>query len=105
MWAGKFNEPIEIWHVMSTVNDFGEQVDEMVKIFDTRAQVVYTGGLRGVRNNEIQTPYTKTFITRMYAPVTETSWIKWKSHFYRVTSIDMSRQYQEITITTELVNE
>lgn len=104
-WAGKYNEPIEIWDIESGRNAFGEQVDDRVKTYETRAQVVYTGGIRGIRNDEIQTPYTKSFIVRIYVPVTDTSWIKWKDNFYRVTSIDSSRQYQEQTITTSLVNE
>lgn len=104
-FAGRYNEPIEIWDIVSERNAFGEQVDERLKTYETRAQVVYTGGARQVRNNEIQTPYTKSFIVRIYVPVLDTSWIKWKDSFYRVTSIDASRQYQEQTITTELVNE
>lgn len=104
-WAGKYNEPIEIWDIVSERNAFGEQVDEREMVYETRAQVVYTGGLRGVRNNEIQTPYTKSFIVRNYVPITDTCWIKWKGKSYRTTSFDESRQYQEITVTTELVNE
>ena len=105
MWAGKYNEPIEVWDIESNRNAFGEQLDNRVKVYETRAKVIYTGGLRGVRNSEIQTPYTESFIVRIYVPVTDTSWIKWKDKFYRVTSIDSSREYQEITLTTELVNE
>lgn len=105
MWAGKYNEPIEIWDIQATRNAFGEQVENREKTYETRAKVVYTGGMRGVRNNEIQTPYTKSFIVRIYVPVSDDSWIKWKDKFYRVTSIDSSREYQEQTITTEVVNE
>lgn len=104
-FAGKYNEPIEVWDITSERNAFGEQVDTRTKTYETRAQVVYTGGVRGVRNNEIQVPYTKSFIVRMYVPITDTAWIKWKGDFYRVTSFDQSRQYQEITVTTEIVNE
>lgn len=104
-WSGKYNEPVEIWDIVSERNAFGEQVDAREKVYETRAQVIYTGGARQVRNSEIQTPYTKSFIVRIYVPVTDTAWIKWKDNFYRVTSIDSSRQYQEQTITTELVNE
>lgn len=122
-WAGKYNEPIYVYNFKSGKNDFGEEVDysplsysyatvynpndsySYCTYYPTRAQVVYTGGARTVRNNEIQTPYSKSFIVRIYVPVNDGSWIKWKDNYYRVTSIDESREYQEITISTELVNE
>lgn len=122
-WAGKLNEAVYVYNFKSGKNVFGEEVDysplsysyatlynpnnsySYCTYYPTRAQVIYTGGVRGVRNNEIQTPYTKSFIVRNYVPITDTSWIKWKDNYYRVTSLDESRQYQEITVTTELVNE
>ena len=123
MWAGKYNEPITVWNFKSGKNAFGEEVDysplsysyataydpadttSYCTYYTTRAKVIYTGGTRNVLNSEIQTPYTKSFIVRMYVPVTDESWIKWKDNYYRVTSIDSSREYQEQTITTQLVNE
>ena len=122
-WSGKLNEPIKVWNFKRCKNDFGEEVDysplnysyataydptdntSYCTYYTTRAQVIYTGGVRNVLNNEIQTPYTKSFIVRKYVPVTDESWIEWKDTYYRVTSFDTSRQYQEITITTEKVNE
>lgn len=123
-FAGKLNEPIYVYNFISGQNAFGEEVDysplsysyatmynpayvatSYCTYYPTRAQVIYTGGARGVRNNEIQTPYTRSFIIRNYVPISDTSWIKWKDKYYRVTSLDESRQYQEITVQSELVNE
>lgn len=103
--AGRFKEPIYIYDVTKTRNQFGEQVDEMTLVYQTRANVIYTGGYRGVINNEIQTPYTKSFIIRIYVPITDTSWIKWNDQFWRVTNIELSKERQEITVTTTLVND
>lgn len=122
-FAGKYNEPIEVYNFKRGKNAFGEEVDysplsysyatawtstdttSYCTYYTTRAQVVYTGGARGVRNNEIQTPYTKNFIVRKYVPITDESWIKYEGKYYRVTSFDESKQYQEITVNSELVNE
>ena len=122
-FAGKLNEPIKVWNFKRGKNEFGEEVDysplnyseytaydpddteSNCTYYDTRAKVIYTGGIRNVLNNEVQTPYTKSFIVRAYVPVTDESWISWKDTYYRVTSFDISREYNEITITTEKVNE
>lgn len=102
-WSGKLNEPIEIWDIITKRNAFGEDETDMEKVYDTRAQVIYSGGSRVNINDEMQVPYTKRFIMRIYVPVTDTSWVKWKGRFYRVTSIDESREYQEKSVTTQLV--
>ena len=102
-WAGRLNEEIEIWDITTRRNDYGEDEQERSKIYTTRAQTIYSGGSRTVLNDEVQVPYSKRFITRKYVPVTETSWIKWKDRFYRVTSIEESREWQELLINTQLV--
>ena len=102
-WSGRLNEPIEIYDIVTRRNAFGEDERDMEKIYETRAQVIYTGGSRVNINSEMQVPYTKRFIMRIYVPITETSWIKWKDRFYEVTSIEESREYQEKSVTTQLV--
>lgn len=105
-WSGKLNEVVEIYDlVTSERNIYGEEVAEMEKIYVTRAQVIYTGGSRTMVNDETRIPYAKRFIMRIYVPVSDTSWIKWKDNYYRVTSIDVSREWQEQTVDTVLVNE
>lgn len=104
-FAGIFDEPIEIYDIVSTRNDFGEQVDTFELVYKTRARVSHIGGTRQVINDEIVTPYTKNFVVRFYVPVTDTSQIKYQDKLYRVTSFDKDKNTQQITITTELVNE
>jgi head-tail adaptor len=105
MYAGLLNEKIEIYSPTSTRNSFGEQVDEMTLSYTTRAKVGHIGGSRQVIDYEIQVPYQKNFVTRIYVPVTEVDWIKYKEKFYRILSIEEDIAVQQKVIITELVNE
>ena len=102
-WAGRLNEVVEIYDVVTDRNAFGEDEMNMTNIYTTRAQVIYSGGSRVNMNSDMLVPYSKRFVMRIYVPVSETSWIKWKDRFYRVTSIEESREYQEKTVDTQLV--
>lgn len=102
-WAGKLNEVVEIYDVVTERNAFGEDEMNMIKTYDTRAQVIYSGGSRTNINSDMIVPYNKRFVMRIYVPVTETSWIKWNGRFYRVMSIEESREWQEKTVDTQLV--
>lgn len=122
-FAGRLNEAITVYNFKREKNVFGEEVDysplnysyavawtptdttSYCTYYTTRANVIYTGGYRGVINDEIQTPYTKSFIVRNYVPLSDESWIKFKDKYYQVTSMDESRERQEITVQTQLVNE
>lgn len=104
-YAGLFNEPIDIYDITSTRNDFGEKVETYTKTYSTRAKVGHIGGSRQVINNEIVTPYQKNFVVRIYVPVSDTARVKYKDKFYQVTSFDKDISLQQTTIITELVNE
>lgn len=103
--AGLFNELVDIYKFFKQKNDYGEEVTYREKVFSTRAKVGHIGGSRSVINNEIQTPYTKNFVLRIYAPVFDDSYIKYQDKFYRVISIDTDREMQQKVVITELVNE
>lgn len=102
-FAGQYNEVVEIWDFTKTKSEYGVVTNTLTKTYETRAKVIYTGGRRAVLNDQIVTPYQKTFIIRIYVPVKDTSWIKWNGDYYRVTGIEVSREYQEMTITTDKV--
>ena len=104
-YAGLFNEKVEIFDFVQTKSNIGVITNEMVKIYDTRAKVGHISGSRTVINSEIQVPYMKNFVLRVYVPVTETCWIKYDGKYYRVTSIDVDRAMQQQVVTTELVQE
>ena len=105
MFAGLLKECIEIWDVASVKNDYGEMKETRSLAYSTRAKVGHIGGSRAVINNEIQTPYQKNFVVRVYVPVSDTSWVKYEGKYYRVTSIDTNKDLKEKILVCELVNE
>lgn len=104
-YAGLFKEPIEIYDMTSTINDYGERKNTLTKTYSTRAKVSHNSGSRTVIDQEIQTPYIKTFVVRIYVPVLDTSWILYEGKYYRVTSIDTDKDLQQKVIICEIVNE
>lgn len=104
-FAGLFNELVDIYKFFKEKNDYGEEVTCREKIFSTRAKVGHAGGSRTVINNEIMTPYLKNFVLRIYAPVFDDSYIKYKGKFYQVISIDEDRTMQQKVVVAALVNE
>lgn len=105
MFAGPLKEKIEIYDHTKTRNSFGEEVETLTLTYSTRAKVGHIGGSRTVINSEIQTPYTKNFVIRIYVPVKDDSWIKYNGNYYRVTSIDKNPDLQQQVIIGEIVNE
>ena len=105
MQAGQLNEKIQIYDLVKVKDDFGRISENRVLSYDTRAKVGHISGSRTVINSEIQTPYVKNFVIRIYVPVNDTSWIKYNDKFYRVTSIDKNTYMQQQVITAEEVNE
>lgn len=105
MFAGLLNERIDIMKYVSEANNYGEMIDTLVKEYTTRAKVVHLSGSRTLRNDEIQYPYTKTFVLRYHAPITENNLIRWDGHLWRILSIDHDRGLQQVVVMTEIVNE
>lgn len=102
-FAGLFNEPVEIYDFTKTKSTYGVVTETITKVYETRAKVGHIGGSRQVINNEIETPYSKNFVMRIYVPVTDTSWVKYDGKYYRVTSIDTDRALQQKVVVTEQV--
>lgn len=105
MYAGLLKEPIEIYDMSSTINEYGERKNELVLTYSTRAKVSHNSGSRTVIDQEIQTPYVKTFVMRVYVPVKDDSWIRYEGYYYRVTSIDTDKDLQQKIVIAEIVNE
>lgn len=105
MIAGRLNEVVKVYNVNSTINSFGERLEEYVLTMTTRARVEYNTGGRQNENDEIVFNYTKTFNLRSYVPVVDTSHIEWQSKMYRVLSVEHRREYNDIVVVTELINE
>lgn len=105
MRAGLLTEQIEIWSKQLTVNDFGEEVEDWIKTYQTRARLVHDGGSRVVSNDEILFTHSKTFQIRQYVPINELDRIFWNGKFYRILNIEPDRVQMNQTIKTELIND
>jgi len=104
MFSGILNEIIEIWRMTTTKNRVGEEEQIVQKYKTTRAGVSNNTTSRQVINYEIQYPYTKYFITRIYVDVQEDDYIKYKGKFYRILSIEENRELQNKRIDVEIAN-
>lgn len=105
MIAGRLNEPITIFHPTIIYNEYGEANEEYKEVYTTRANVDHNSGARTVENNEIVFDYTKTFNVRSYVPVTDADRIEWQGKMYRILTTQQRREYNDIMITAELINE
>lgn len=105
MKAGILNEQINIYGIVSIINRYGEQQDNLVLKCTTRANVSWNTGGRAIENNEIVYNYTKTFTVRSYVEVENVDFIEWQGMKYRIISIEKRRGYNGKIILAELVNE
>lgn len=105
MVAGRYNERIEILKAHSEKTAVGSTTIEWLPEVTTRANVVYNNGNRTIAEGEVFWPISKTFIVRSYVPVTEQDRILFQDKQYRILSVDKRRDYNDIEIHSELVNE
>lgn len=105
MIAGRLNEIVEIYSPTEIINDFGERQQVYQKSYTTRAKVDYSGGGRGVENDETVYNYIKTFNLRSYVPILNVDYIKWQGNKYRVLTLEKRREYNDIVVTAELIND
>lgn len=105
MYSGILNEVIEIWRQSTERNNYGEEEIRREFYKKTRAGVSSQGTRRTVINSEIQYPYQKFFVTRIYVDVKEDDWIKYDGRFYRILSIENNRELQNKRIDVEITNE
>lgn len=104
MQAGQLNEIIKIYKPLTTVNEYGEQLQTWTEHTTTKANITYAGGNRNIENGDVFFGYTKIFKVWKYVDVTEKMQIEWQNKRYRITSIEEVRQYNEKIITAELIN-
>lgn len=105
MIAGRLNEIVNIFSPTVTVNEFGERVETMDKTYSTRARVVNNSGGRQAQNSEIVFTYQYEFNLRSYVPVKETDQIEWQGNKYRILTLQHRREYNDIYIQAEKINE
>lgn len=105
MRAGPLYDKIDILHLVSSRNEFGEQVDQYQKCCSTRAQIVHNSGNKNDVNHETDYTYTKTFVVRSYVPIKEFDRIGYKEHMWNVISIEDDRIMNNKTVVATIVNE
>lgn len=105
MRAGLLTRPITILTPKTTINEFGEQVQEYEEKYKTRARVLHDNGSRNIENGEIFYPYQKSFNVRSYVPINEFDIIEFEGHQYRIITIDnrIERSNDKLVVT-ELIN-
>ena len=105
MIAGKLNEIITVEQPCRHENELGEVVENhYIKKFTTKAQVIYKSGVR-TEDYSIQTDYSIQFVIRIYHDVKETDRIVFRNQYYRIESIEYSREYQLIKLNCSMINE
>lgn len=105
MRAGLLSEIIERWRPFTTKNAVGASTTDWRLEDVLRANVRHNNMNRGVQENEVFYDMTKTFIVRRYVEIEETDRIKFQGVFYRIISIEDSREFNQKTIICERVNE
>lgn len=105
MFAGFLNEVIEIYEFVRQKDVYGKITETKQFKCKTRAKVNHRSGSRTVINDNIQYPYTKTFVVRIYINIKEDDLIKYQDEYYRVLSIDKDKTMQQIVIEAEIVKE
>lgn len=105
MQAGLLNKIIEVYQPVTTINEVGSSTITWECIITTRANVRNVGMNRGQQINEIFYPTTKEFTIRSYHSIDEFYRIKYDNKFYKIISVDNRREYNDIVILADLINE
>lgn len=103
--AGLLNDIIEIYKVNWVKDDYGNQVEELELRTTTRANLLPYNGSRNIEASEVVHNYSKTFKVRYYVEVEDFDKILFEGKYYRVLSIESSKEYQEKLIYTELIKD
>lgn len=104
--AGLLTKPIKILTPVTTINEFGEQVQQYELKYRTRARVLHDSGTRTNENGEIFYPYQKTFNVRSYVPISEFDLVEFDKKRYRVITIENRiEDNNDKLVITELIND
>lgn len=105
MRAGLLTEIIEVLRPTTITNDYGEKKQDFSLYLTTRAVLEHLRGSRNIENSEIVHNYTKVFSVRIYNDIDEKDVIRWNGKEYRILDIEPDKKKQQLTITTELIND
>lgn len=105
MMAGQYNEPIKIYSVTETINEFGERETVERLTYSTKAKIESYSGSRSNENDEIVYTHTKTIYVRIYVPISDTNIIEYDGIKWRITNIEKRKDYNDKVITMEKIND
>lgn len=105
MRAGLLTEIIKVLRPQKVVSEYGEEKTDYIEVYNTRARLVHQPSQRTVENEELL--YNKRFYmsVRYYVPVMDFDLIEWNGKRYNIISICPKREYNEIELTIELIND
>lgn len=107
MRAGAYNNLINIFKKISTINDYGTEkvsYDLKTKVW---SNVQYITGGRTEENNEYFFGNQVNFTVRYYVDVQDEDRIQWQGRMYRILNIQIlpDTTKREKKVTAELIND
>ena len=105
MDAGTLNEVISVYSTTVVKNSFGEEEEQLVKKFDTRACIWHRSGGRRLTNDSIVYDYSKTIQVRYYVDIDDFDIILWEGKYYRILDIEPNKRDLCKTINIEQIQQ
>lgn len=105
MQAGLLNKIIELYKPISTTNEVGSTTINWVYVRSTRANVRNVSMNRSQQVNEVFYPTTKEITIRSYHDIDEFYRIKYDGKIYKIISKDNRREFNDIVLICDLINE
>lgn len=105
MNAGQLKDTITIFSPEPFQNEFGERIEQLVEKYSCKAKVEHRGGSRNNVNGEVFLTNSKIFHIRIYHEINDNDIVSYEGKKYRIIDVEKIKEYQEIILTTTLINE
>lgn len=103
--AGLLRDIVTFQAPVITRDAFGEQSTQWVDHLTTRARVIFNGGTKAERNNEVYNSFNVTFVVRCYHDINDKMHIVYKGRKYNIESLNEDTQAQQTTLVCTVINE
>lgn len=97
-------DPIDIYELVTIKTEYGTIQTSYNLKYHTRAYVRFDSENLTVSEGEVYFPINRTFIVRVYVPVTETDQIEYEGKRYKILSINKNKYFNDIEINTTIIN-
>ena len=102
MRAGRLKHPVTIQRFISTVNDFGETIEEWSDLYTTRAEIKPISAKEIFASDRPITEMTHKITIRYREELKPTDRIKFNNRYFNITSIaNYNEQNQVLEILTK----